>query len=176
MIPARSLENKALISITNGKKIAQVKDVYLDAEAARLVAVLLGHEGLLHRKTMIIDRASIAVFGIDVWLAMGPDVVTKMSRSDAAAAWIAAGSLRGHAVTTDGGTKIGAIEDVLLDENMKVAGFVLGKLQVKGPLAVRKYIARSAVKNTGLLASGLGGRPEPIIIDLAKAEAVELTS
>jgi sporulation protein YlmC with PRC-barrel domain len=175
MIAARSLEGKPIISLTDGKKIAQVRDLYLDAEGNKVVAVIIGHEGVINRKAIFIERASIAVFGIDAWLTTGPNVaLTELPKEQDAADWLVAGHLRGREINTDGGTKIGTVGDVLLDVNMKVIGFGLDKVYVKGPLAERRHIARSAVRDLGMLVTSLGGRDQPMIIDLSKAEMLPL--
>ena len=71
MIRSRELSNKPLISITDGKKVGDVKDVYLDQDMRQVAAVFLGKEGLISRKTLMLARSAVQVYGIDVWLVSG---------------------------------------------------------------------------------------------------------
>jgi hypothetical protein len=64
---------------------------------------------------------------------------------------------------TEGGTKVGSIDDVLLDENMQIVGYSLMRIQVEGPVAEKRAIAREAILE-------LKGEEEAMIIDLGKAE------
>ena len=50
MLTGKDLRNKWIVSVSNGQKVAEIKDVYLDAEATKVVAVLTGKEGLLKPK------------------------------------------------------------------------------------------------------------------------------
>jgi uncharacterized protein YrrD len=44
---AKDHQNKLLISLTDGKKLGEIKDLYLDGEVNKVVAAFLGTEGLL---------------------------------------------------------------------------------------------------------------------------------
>jgi len=79
------------------------------------------------------------------------------------------GELRGREIQTEGGTTIGVIEDVILDNEAHVLGFGLGKVYAQGPLAERKAIAREAITN-------LGNKKEPMTINLAQGESLSLPS
>ena len=46
MLTGKSHLNKQLVSITDGKIIGEVKDLYLDREMHNVAALLLGKEGL----------------------------------------------------------------------------------------------------------------------------------
>ena len=76
-----------------------------------------------------------------------------------------AGDLRGREIQTEGGTKIGSVGDVIVDEKSKVVGFTLDRLQVQGPLAESRVIARAAI-------TSLGDKNTPMVASLE--QAVEL--
>lgn len=164
MITAKDFNGKSIISIADGSILGEVKDVYLDAEMRQMVAVYLGTEGLIKRKDKVIQRSAVAVLGVDVWLVSGSDVVMEKDSLPDAAAYTLVNNLRGREIQTDGGTKLGVIEDVLLDDNTGVLGFSLGKVYAQGPLAERKAVIRDAITN-------LGSKDTPMIADLALAEA-----
>ncbi|HVF25351.1 MAG TPA: hypothetical protein VNA23_05640, partial [Anaerolineales bacterium] len=70
-------------------------------------------------------------------------------------------------IQTEGGTKIGVIDSVILDNEAHVLGFGLGKVYSQGPLAERKTIGREAILN-------LGNAKDPMTINLAQAESLSL--
>jgi uncharacterized protein YrrD len=135
----------------------------------QVTAVLLGKEGLINQKALIIPRSAVQVFGLDVWLVSGSHEVVKQDDVPAWATFTSVAELRGREIQTDGGTKLAVIDDVILDDEARVLGFTLGKVYAQGPLAERKTIAREAVTD-------LGGKKEPMTIVLAQAEALALGS
>jgi uncharacterized protein YrrD len=169
MITSKDQFGKPLISITDGKRLGEVKDLYLDQEMRLVAAVFLGKEGLINRKTLVIPRSAVQVYGIDVWLVSGSDTILGPEAIPESGTFILVGDLRGKELQTEGGTKIGVIDHVILDHEARVLGFGLGKVYSQGPLAERKAIARDAILN-------LGTTKEPMTINLAQAESLTLPS
>jgi sporulation protein YlmC with PRC-barrel domain len=167
MPPSKEQHGKPLISLTNGKKLGEVRDLFLDANLTRVEAVFVGKEGLLSRKTLVVERARVQVTGIDAWLVTGPDVVVELSRLAGSELLVPVGSLRGREIQTDGGTRVATVDDVILDNQMDVIGFTLGRLFVQGPLAERKSIARAAITR-------LGSKETPMLTTLARAETQDV--
>jgi sporulation protein YlmC with PRC-barrel domain len=73
-------------------------------------------------------------------------------------------NIRGREIQTDGGTRLGVVEDVILDLDLQVLGLQLGKVYVQGPLAQKKAIVRDAVLDPG-------GKDQAMIVDLVTAES-----
>jgi len=167
MPPTRDHHNKPLISLTDGKKVGEVKDVYLDAELSRITGVFLGKEGLINRKALLIEQSHIAVMGIDAWLVSGPDKVANPEAVPGVDSWLLVGDLRGREIITEGGTKVGVIGDVLLDGEGRVQGFVFDKVLVQGPLSETKRIARGAI-------TSVGGKTNAMTTELAQAEKMKV--
>ena len=167
MITSKEQSNKPLISITDGKNLGEIKDLYLDREMRQVAAVFLGREGLIHRKTLMIPRSAVQVYGIDVWLVSGPDTVVGPEGIPESDTFTLVGELRGREIQTEGGTKIGVIDHVILDNEARVLGFGLGKVYSQGPLADRKVLAREAILD-------LGNAKQPMTINLAQAESLAL--
>jgi sporulation protein YlmC with PRC-barrel domain len=161
--------NKPLISITDGKKLGEIKDVYLDQDMRQVAAVFLGKEGLVNRKTLVMARSAVQVFGIDAWLASGSDKVMEEEDLPESGTFTLLGELRGREIQSEGGTKVGVIEDVILDDQGGVLGFALGRVYMQGPLAERKAIAREAITN-------LGSKNKPMTTVLEEAESRTLPS
>jgi uncharacterized protein YrrD len=167
MITSKEQSNKPLISITDGKNLGEIKDLYLDREMRQVAAVFLGKEGLINRKTLMIPRSAVQVYGVDVWLVSGPDIVVGPEGIPESDTFILVGDLRGRELQTEGGTKIGVIDHVILDQEARVLGFGLGKVYSQGPLADRKMLAREAILD-------LGDAKKPMTINLAQAESLAL--
>jgi uncharacterized protein YrrD len=163
MITSRELSNKPLISITDGKKLGEIKDLFLDHDMRQVAAVFLGKEGLINRKTLLIARSALQVYGVDAWLVSGSDTVLGMDGVPESDTFILLSDLRGREVQTEGGTKIAVIDHVILDHEARVLGFGLGKVYAQGPLAERKALAREAIMD-------LGDAKKPMTVDLAQAE------
>lgn len=168
MITSKEHSNKPIFSITDGKKLGEVKDLYLDQDMRQIAAVFLGKEGLINRKTLVIARSAVQVYGMDAWLVSGSDTVIGPEGLPESGTFTLIGDLRGREIQTEGGTKIGVIDHVILDNEARVLGFGLGKVYSQGPLAERKAIARESVIN-------LGNAQEPMTINLAQAESLTLT-
>ena len=167
MITSRELSNKPLISITDGKKLGEIKDLYLDRDMRHVAAVFLGKEGLINRKTLMIARGAVQVYGLDVWLVSGSDTVMGPEGIPESGTFTLLGDLRGREIQTEGGTKIGVIDHVILDNEARVLGFGLGKVYAQGPLAERKTLAREAIVD-------LGDLKKPMTINLTQAESLSL--
>lgn len=167
MIIGKQHRNKPLISLTDGKHVGEIKDYYLDSKLTTLAAVFTGKEGLLSRKTFAVARPSIKVLGIDVWLVGGPDVVVNFDTVPDHEDLIKFDDVRGRDIATEGGSKIAVVDDVLLDDNGKVLGFVLGKVLVPGPLAERKAIHREAI-------TSCGGDKIPMVAVMTQAESLTI--
>lgn len=169
MQAGKDLIGKPIISISDGRQLGTVKDLYLDSGLNLVTGVFLGPQGLFSRKSLLIDRNDVMVFGVDVILAKHSDAVTDSSKAAQWAKWIRRDKLQGRQVATAGGTKVGTIDDVILDEAMRIVGFRLLRVFVEGPIAERRAVVREAVVEPG-------NEDEAMIIDLSKAESQDLRS
>lgn len=166
MATGKQILNKQLIALTNGKKVGEVKDLYLDDKLTKIVALYLGAEGLINKKHFAMTRANVQVMGIDAWLVTDSTAIPAETLPDADRL-ILMSDVRGREIFTEGGTKIAAVEDLIFDDDGDIVGFALNKIMVQGPLAERKAIARSAI-------STIGSNSSAMTTDLAKAEAAQV--
>ena len=161
--------NKPLISITDGRDLGEIRGLYLDADMHQVAGVFVGKEGIINRKTLAVTREEVLVYGVDVWLVSGPDVVKPLDEIPESAAFILVSDLRGREIQTEGGTKLCVIDDVILDSEARVLGFTLGKVFAQGPLAERKAIVREAITH-------LGSKEQPMTAELAMAESQSIST
>jgi uncharacterized protein YrrD len=160
---SKDLVNKSVVSIDEGRIVGQVKDVYFSADLSRMVGIFLGKEGLIRRKSLIIPVDAVVVFGIDAVLVKTASALTDSKMLTEAEQWIRLNDLEGRDVDTPGGTRVGTIGDVILNEDGRVDAFYLSRVLVEGPIAALKQIDRRAMIDSGQ-ADGV------LTIDLPRAE------
>jgi len=159
----KDLLNKPIISVTDGRNLGAVKDIYLDSQLAQITGIYTGSEGLVRRKHFMIPSESVVIFGIDVILVKNRDVIVQEDERPEAVAWVRLSKLKGRQVDTSGGTKVATIGDIIMGEDGQITGFSLSKVYVEGPVAERGRIQREAMLDPGN-EDGL------MTIDLTKAE------
>lgn len=159
----KELIGKPIYSVTDGRQLGSVKDLYLNLNLDELNGVFLGREGIISRKSRLITRKYIAVLGIDAVLVSDSDVVTNNEETPEVEMWLRREDVQGREINTAGGTKVGTVGDVLLDEEAQVVGFTLARVMVEGPVAESRTVRTEAVLETG-------GKTGAIIIDLTIAE------
>jgi uncharacterized protein YrrD len=169
MITSKDHSNKPLISMTDGKKLGEIKGLYLDGDMRQVAGVFLGSEGFIKRKAQAIVRSDVQVYGIDAWLVTGPDKVAALTDMPDSSSFILVSDLKGREIQTEGGTKLGVVEDVILDKEARVLGFTLGQVYAEGPLAEKKHIVREAITD-------LGSKEKPMTAILAQAESLTIPS
>jgi len=167
MLTGKQTQNKALISLTDGKEIGRIKDLYLDEPLKKVAAAFLGSEGIINRKSSAVARDAIQLMGIDAWLVKEPNAAVAPENIPDNATFLLLSDLRGREIVSEGGTHIGAVEDVIFDNDGDVLGFTLSKIQVKGTLAERKAIARSAFTT-------IGSKTAAMTVNMAQAETAEV--
>lgn len=141
----KDLENKPIISVTDGRMLGRTKDVYVDSQLLHLAGLYLGSEGMIRRRAQVIPSADVVVYGIDVVLVKDSDVVTDNKALPEVSDWRRLKDLQGYEVHTPGGTKLGTVGDVILDENGSVTGLSLSRVFVKGPLAEQGTVQREVI-------------------------------
>ncbi|MBS1807858.1 MAG: PRC-barrel domain-containing protein [Acidobacteria bacterium] len=167
MAATKDYAGKILISLADGKNLGEVKDLYFDPEVTKIVAAHLGKSGIINRKSLMVDVSHVKLFGLDAWLVDGSDIVIAKDDVQGAESYLLGDALRGRDIQTDGGTKLGTVGDILIDAQNNVVGFALSKVNVEGPIAEAKAIARVAI-------SSLGSEKEPMTAILEKAETVKV--
>jgi len=162
----KELIGKPIYSMTDGRQLGNVKDIYLDLKLSRLNGIFLGHEGIFNRKARVIARENIAVFGYDAVLVTDSDVETDNNDTPEVELWIRRENFQGRGIETPGGTKVGTVGDILFDEKAKVVGFSLARVFVAGPVAEKRVVMKDAVADAG-------GKEGIVTVDLAKAEKAD---
>lgn len=160
---SKELIGKPIVTIDEGRFIGNVRDVYLSADLRWLAGIHLGKEGIIKRKSLVIPRGSIAIFGVDAILAKNANVITNDRDNENIKEWHLLNKVQGREVDTPGGTRLGIIGDAILDGEAKVVGFLLSRVFVEGPIAEHRTILKDAILDYGL-------EDGVMTIDLAKVE------
>ncbi len=149
MRAGKDLINKPIISVTDGKFLGNVKDLLLDANVERLEGIFLGTEGLLRRKFRFVHRDDVFVFGVDAILVKNSDVTIDSSQDQRAKSWLRRSKLEGREIDTPGGTRVGKLGDIIVDEEAQIIGVNLSRTMVEGPIAERQTISRTVFIDVG---------------------------
>jgi uncharacterized protein YrrD len=149
MLQGKDLIGNAVVTVSDGREVGKVKDVYLDAGAQRIAGIYLGASGLLSRTTYYVARKDIVTLGADAVLVTHADVVHEDGELEERKTWLRRDELQGRQVDTPGGTRIGRISDVVVNRDGEVVGFSLGQVYVDGPVADNRAIERDTVVDMG---------------------------
>jgi sporulation protein YlmC with PRC-barrel domain len=161
----KDLDNKPIISVSDGAILGRTKDLYVNQDLTQLAGLYVGSEGVIRRTDKIIPTEYINLFGIDVILVQDPDVISTTKAVPESDKWHRLSDLYGKEARTPGGTRLAALDDVLLDEQGAISGFSLSRVYVSGPLADRPFIPREVVVDA--FQSG-----DVLLVDFPQLEAI----
>ena len=150
MIKSKHMIGKPLVTIQHGEIIGKVKDVLIDPERYEIAALVVPGK-LFSRKTMVLPRSEVHVFGADVILVKSNEVTVRDDTLENVSSLIAARKqLKGQAVVTEQGLRVGIVDDLYIDEGGRVVSYALSKVYVKGPIASSKQIPLGHTRSLGL--------------------------
>ncbi len=150
----QELQGKPVISVTDGSIIAKVLDVLVDPDALRVAAAITSKGSALKRQREIevIPADEVQVWGQDAVLVVRPDVIVKDSELPGRERWLSvSGQVKGHDVIGGDGTRIGQLNDVVIDVNGQFVGYDLAQPFVYGddPAQRMKQIPAEATSVLG---------------------------
>ena len=158
----KDLKGKSVVNVTTGEKLADVADTMIDPTGARVAAVVISVGDFLQPEYQYISSDDVQVWGHDVILVRSDDVFvpeTHFARGDE---WLKTSDyLKRRTVLDSNGTRLGQVNDILVDADGSFAGYRLGQVDVEGPLADSKYIPASATQSVG---------PDYVIVDTGRFE------
>ena len=149
---SRELHGRSVVSVTNGQIIAKVEDVLIDPAARRVAAVITSKGGLLKREQGIevIPGEAVQVWGRDVILVKEVEVIVKKTELPGSEKWLVVSTqIKGHDVVGADGTRIGQLNDVVIDAGGQLVAYSLAKVLIAGPVAKSKRIAAKATRVLG---------------------------
>lgn len=163
MRPAKYFIGKPIISISNGRHLGTVKDVYVDTNIELITGIYLGQEDIFSRKALLITRADVAVFGIDAILVKDSNVVVNSSQFSEVTSWLRRDRLQGRQIATTDQTLVGLVGDAVINDEAQIIGFILSRIFVEGAIAQDGAVYRRVITD-------VGDDDVAMAIDLAKAQ------
>lgn len=161
----KDLDNKPIISVSDGQILGRTKDLYMNQDLTQLAGLFVGTEGVIRRTERLIPNDRIILLGIDVILVKDPDVITTTKAVPESDNWHRLSHVHGKEARTPGGTKLATLDDVFVDELGTISGFSLSRVFVTGPLAEQPFIPRDVVIDA--FQSG-----DALLIDFPQLEAL----
>jgi uncharacterized protein YrrD len=148
--PGQHYIGKAIVSIKEGRKIGNVADIVINRDNLQVAAVITSKGAFFNREIEAITADEIEVWGEDVILVAVPDVIKHESKIPERKLWLNLNdSIKGRYVVSVDGTRVGQINDVLIDTNGKLRGYELSKVFISGPVADSKKITADATHSLG---------------------------
>lgn len=156
----KELKGKAVVDVNTGEKLADVADTMIDPNGPRVAAVVISVGDFLQPEYQYISSDDVQVWGHDVILVRSHDVFVPETHFAGGEDWLKTSDyLRRRTVVDSNGTKLGQVNDILVDEHGQFTGYRLGQVEIEGPLAESKYIPASATHSIG---------PDYVIVDTGR--------
>ena len=161
----KDLDNKPIISVSDGQILGRTKDLYVNQDLSQLSGLFVGTEGVIRRTDRIVPSDCVVLFGIDVILVKDADVITTTKAMPETDGWHRLSRLHGKEARTPGGTKLATIDDIMIDEQGAVSGFSLSRVFVSGPLEDNPVIPRQVVLDPFQ-------KSDALLVDFPQLEAI----
>lgn len=149
---SRALQGRSIVSVTNGQIVAKVEGLLIDSTTRQVAAVITSKGSLLKREPGIevIPGDEVQVWGQDVILVKRPEVVVKKDTLLGHEDWLTVSDqIKGHDVVGTDGTRIGQLNDIIIDASGQLVGYSLARVFIQGPVAQSKRIAARATRVLG---------------------------
>jgi uncharacterized protein YrrD len=146
MHKSKDLIGKTIVQQQTGDKVAIVYDVIFDAEARKVLALLIETGGWF-RDARIVPWSRVTSIG-DVILVRGDTpAVVKASESEVAGLLSQDPHITGVPIVSDTGEKVGTVGDLLIDDRGEVQGYEVkqGRIHLSG----HKFLPVDQVRAVG---------------------------
>jgi sporulation protein YlmC with PRC-barrel domain len=135
-----------IINIENGQIIGKVEDIFIDLKMKRIAALVISKSNPLSRDLKTISSEKVTLWGEDVILISGDELIEDSARMDESAQWeLVSNEINGKNVISNNGEKIAELNDVLINADGELIGYDFSKVMIEGPLEKSK---RAHVKTT----------------------------
>jgi len=121
---------------------------------------------IFSRKTMVLARHLVHVFGKDVILVRSNEVMPRDDTLKGVSSLLGVSKqMKGQEIVTEQGVRIGIVGDVLVNKEGKVVGYDLAKVFIEGPISKSRQIPLAATRSLG---------PDMIIVDSSVLETRQM--
>lgn len=170
MFLGKDIIGNLVITVSDGHAIGKVKDVYLTINLQSVAGIYLGSKGLFSsRSSFLVKSEDVVTMGEDAVLVKHDEVIQEeKDNSEIEETWLRRDELQGRTVDSPGGTKIGKVDDVIINKEGQVLGFSLSHVYISGPIADNRSVAIHTVQD-------VGHEDGVMTIDLEQAEQQKLS-
>lgn len=168
MFSGKDIIGNPVITISDGRSIGNVKDIYLANDLQSVAGIYLGSEGLFSRRSLMVKSEDVVTIGKDAVLVKHDEVIQEEKDiSEIEESWLRRDELQGRSIDSPGGTKVGKVGDVIINREGSVLGFSLSHVYISGPIAENHSVAIHTVQD-------VGNEDGVMTIDLEQAEQQNL--
>jgi uncharacterized protein YrrD len=148
--PTQSLIGMPIVSSREGTKLGSVADIFIDRENLQIAGITTSKGGLFQRETQCVPAKAITVWGKDVILVEDGASIRLESEMSGRENWLSVSQdIRRRYVVSLDGTRIGQVQDVIVDSLGRVVGYEMNQVFVEGPISKSKRIPSSATHALG---------------------------
>ena len=144
MLLGKDLTGNEVISVSDGRKIGVVRDIYANGSFTELSGLYLGVKGFLDRTPRFVRREDIVTLGQDVILVNYPGAILEGADS-VEENWVRRDDIQGRRIETQGQTPVGLVDDLILDTQGTIKGLSLSIAYVSGPVATKRAVDRHTI-------------------------------
>lgn len=147
---AHDLNGKTLVDINDGQRLGNISEVMIDPDGLRIAALVTSRGGLLNREDVAVPASAVQVWGKDVVL-VSEHGQTFSTDDPKYGGWIKlSDQIKGRYVVSTDGTRVGQVDDLLIDSDGRLAGYDLSQVFLEdSPLADHKRIPAEATSSFG---------------------------
>lgn len=147
---AQDIKGFQIISNSNGQIIGRVEDLLVDMNTLQVAAIVTFTGNLLDSNIKAIPRKDIELWGEDVILTTGVEVIFEQNKLDDSGNWASVlNNIKGKDVLNTKGERIAVLNDVVIDSEGQIVGYDLSKVFIEGPVEKSKRIHRRTTHTMG---------------------------
>jgi uncharacterized protein YrrD len=150
MFLGKDIIGNPVITVSDGRSIGKVKDIYLTTDLQSVAGIYLGTDGLFSRRSLLVKSGDVVTLGNDAVLVKHEDVIQEEKDiPETEENWLRRDELQGWTVDSPGGTKVSKVGDVIMNKEGAVVGFSLSHVYISGPIADNHSVAIHTVQDMG---------------------------
>lgn len=122
--PVKDLRGKTILSVSDGAKIGSVDDILIDPDALRIAALVVNQGSMFDRETRLVPAQDVNKWGRDAILVDGREVFRSDAEVEHRERWLSASDkLDGLTIVNTEGTRLGRIDDILIDDSGRIVAY-----------------------------------------------------
>jgi sporulation protein YlmC with PRC-barrel domain len=139
---SQAFNGKPVVSLADGQIVGRVVDVFVDPEELSVAAIITSKGRMLRRELEGFPSEEVELWGQDVVLVKHSDIIRRGEELPLQEEWLAVSDhLIGHDVVNGEGTRIGRVNDIVIDCVGEIVGYNLAEIFTDSPIVVGGRIA-----------------------------------